>query len=192
MAERPRIVLGIDPGFASTGYAFMAITQDPGRLVPVSFGVIQTKPSAKKHKLLASDDQVRRAREIVRHLANGMKVHQPVAICAESMSYPRFNSQIMVKAAAQLAMCWGFVACIAELADLPVLQVSPQELKLKVCGSRTASKEDVAEAIKKRVPGARRELARIAEGKQEHPIDAMAACIACMDSEMGRMLRTVR
>lgn len=177
------LALGLDPGFACLGYAVVELT---GTTISVkTLGIIRTEKSDKKRKVLASDDNLRRARELVRAfhpIAEGT-----VAICAEAMSFPRNSS-----AAAKVAMCWGVVACLSELMDVPIVQVSPKELKRAVCGNATASKEEVAKALDQRFG---RTFAEELVGKgvapsfHEHPYDALGAVVASLESEVLRMAR---
>jgi crossover junction endodeoxyribonuclease RuvC len=181
-------ILGIDPGFANCGYAVVLLTPD-GALKPMNMGVFNTDKSTAKRNVLASDDNVRRAREISRFLRDLLRngPHGLVrAVCAETMSFPRNAST-----SAKMALCWGVTASLAEEFDLPVLQASPQQLKLAVAGDKSASKEDVKKALEKQF--GRQVLTKLCEettaSKQEHLFDALGAVVACRDSEVLRLVR---
>lgn len=181
-------VLGLDPGFANLGYATVALSAD-GTLQPSNLGVFETDKSTVKRNVLASDDNVRRAREISRFLRDLMTDGPlgPVrAICAETMSFPRSSS-----VAAKMAMCWGVVASLSEELDIPILQATPQGLKLAVCNNKSASKEDIAKALEKRFGKKLMTdlLKETTASKQEHPFDALGAVVACSDSEVLRLAR---
>jgi crossover junction endodeoxyribonuclease RuvC len=172
-------VLGIDPGFASLGYALVRL--HPVRETVMEIGVIHTEKSGAKQNVLAADDNLRRARELF--TAINLHTAWVTAICAESMSFPR-NSQ----AAAKVAMSWGVIAALAELKGFPIVQASPQAIKKVVCGAKNASKEDVQQALRMRygeMPGA----AELTKGSMEHAFDALAAVVCCLDSEVVRMAR---
>lgn len=181
-------VLGIDPGFANCGYAQVALEGD-GTLRPLNMGVFETDKSSAKRNVLASDDNVRRAREIYRFLRVLLRdgsVGPVCAICAETMSFPRSSS-----VAAKMAMCWGVVAALSEEFDIPILQTTPQGLKLAVCGNKSASKEEVQQALEKRF-GEKLLTDLVKEttpSKQEHPFDALGAVVACSSSEVLRLAR---
>lgn len=175
-------VLGLDPGFASTGWALLQL--HPGGETLIDAGVVRTKPSAKKRSVLASEDNVRRGREITCVLAPLVK--QVAVVCAESMSYPRSSS-----AAAKMAMCWGIAIALTEAHDCPIVQASPQQVKKALCGNMSASKEDIQAVIHGRYPALALKLraAGVPEGEWEHPFDAAAAVVTAFGSELVRGLR---
>lgn len=181
-------VFGIDPGFASIGFSVVLLDGSKTE-VPIRMGLLSTAKSNKKSNVLASDDNLRRAREIyvaLKPLLISGEYGPVRAVCAETMSYPRNSS-----AAAKMAMCWGVLAALTEELDIPVLQVTPQDLKKKVCGQPTASKEDIQKALDKRfgksvIDGL---LGKLAAGKHEHPCDALGAVVACLDSDILRAMR---
>lgn len=180
------LILGVDPGFAKIGYTVVRL-QDP--LDPVTMGLIETKQSDKKLKVLSSDDNFRRAREIAEALDRIVKssedIGRIVAICAEAKSFPRNAS-----AAAKVAMTWGVLAAICVRTGIPLLQARPQEIKQKMCGKADASKLEIQEACGK-VFGSK--ILSLVEGIKrsdlEHPYDALAAVVACSDSETLRLVR---
>jgi crossover junction endodeoxyribonuclease RuvC len=180
------LALGIDPGFASLGYALVDVSVS--EVVVGSLGVITTEKSNKKQNVLASSDNLRRARELARLLQP--LVQEAGVICVEAMSFPRNAS-----AAAKVAMSWGVLACLSELSDVPIVQVSPKELKQAVCGDATASKEKVAEALDRRFArsfGAELVGRGVAKSLHEHAYDALGTVVASLSSEVLRALRRSR
>lgn len=179
-------MLGIDPGLANMGYAVLEIGAKSDRVVRM--GVICTEKSDKKVNVLASDDNLRRAREMYSYLwKNVVGAWQISAMCVEAKSFPRNAS-----AAAKTAISWGLIAALSEHLNIPVCQVSPQAQKKCVAGSKSASKEEVQGALdgiygqnNLRSIG----LEGLPKGKLEHPYDALATIHACMSSDMIRMLR---
>jgi crossover junction endodeoxyribonuclease RuvC len=172
-------VLGIDPGFSSLGYAVVQI--HPVRETVLEIGVIHTEKSGAKRNVLAADDNLRRARELFQAL--NPKMAWVRAICAESMSFPRH-----APSAAKVAMSWGVLAALAEFRGLPIVQASPQEVKKAVCGAKSASKEEVQQALQMRY-GSPPGMEEISKGDMEHAFDALAAVVCCLDSEVVRMAR---
>lgn len=179
------LVLGIDPGFSSVGYALVNILPESESLVRV--GVLTTKKSAAKHAVYASDDNFRRSREIYRSLADLVSYRGHVmAICVESMSFPRSSS-----VAAKVAMCWGVLASLSESLGIPLVQISPQDVKKCVCNSRTASKTDVFKALCKRYPDMKPmcDAMKIPNTQLEHPTDALATVVAALGGDVLRLAR---
>lgn len=179
------LLLGIDPGFASLGWALVEVQLDEQRAAQlVAVGVLRTKKAAKKKHALSSDDNVRRARELFAGLSALEQVWRPALLCVEAMSYPRNAS-----AAAKMSIAWGVVAALAELRELTVLQCSPQQLKVAACGAKDASKLDVLAALTRRYPTLILKLADTPRGQWEHPVDALGAVHAALNTNVVKTLR---
>jgi len=203
------LVLGIDPGFASLGFALLELggPRDGSGLVPdlvIKIGVIRTTKTDKKQKVLSADDNTRRCRELARALRALFVIGAPARgagvaalfeagdvvrlVCAEKMSFPRNAS-----AAAKVAMTWGLIMGHVDLHDLPLLQASPQDVKKRVTGNASASKEDIERAmVKKFGRGLYRMLKGVPPGQHEHAFDALASAVACLDSDEARIVRGFR
>jgi len=185
-------VLGIDPGFKNVGYALVRLCRSSEEIVRM--GVIRTDKSSKKQRVLASDDNVRRTREIALELLAQLGVGpgnlsdtMVKGLAAESMSFPRNAS-----AAAKMAMSWGVIGCLAALMDLPLVQSSPQAIKKCLCGTRDASKEEVQASLDARYGGVLRErLGKVPRSLLEHPYDALGSVVAGLDSDTFRMARAL-
>lgn len=190
-------VMGMDPGFSSFGWAVVGM--EPGvatrrfngglhdipGLLTKTCGVIRTKKSAKKLNTKATSDNVERSRFIARELGALLDRWRPVAVCAESFSPPRSSS-----VAAKVALAWGVLVCLCEARDIPIVLLSPQEVKKDLAGKRDASKEEVAQALRGLcLLDDAVHLAGIPKGEHEHPIDAIACVVAGRDSEPLRMAR---
>jgi len=179
------LVLGIDPGFASVGYALVEVRPTDERLVRI--GVIATKKVDAKRAVYAADDNFRRGREIAKALSELVAGNKVLAICAESMSFPRNAS-----AAAKVAMCWGVLAALSESQGIPLVQVSPQEVKKQTCGVTVASKLDVLKAVRTRYPtfDSLCTEAAVTATHLEHPTDAVATVVASLNGDVLRLIRT--
>lgn len=184
-------VLGLDPGFASVGYAVVRITRDSEQ--PVKLGIIRTEKSSGKRNVRASDDNLERAKEIAAELQAIVRQYDVKLICAETMSYPRNAA-----AAAKMAMCWGVLAALAHQHSIPVAQATPQEVKKALCHKKDASKEEVQEAVRRVFtgffseevkPGVPLPLSNIPKSLWEHPCDALATVVACRESEVLLLVR---
>lgn len=175
MEAEHKHLFGNDPGFASFGLVVYDLTIDEF----VDGGVLRTKKDGGKVK--ATEDNLRRARELHGELVASAEPYNVVAICAEAMSYARHAS-----ASHKIGIAWGVVASLG----VPVIQQSPQAIKKHVCGKISATKEQVRQAMLAKHP----ELARF-EPKQktlfEHYYDAAAAVLACLNTEQGRILRNL-
>lgn len=172
------IVLGVDPGFAKCGYAIVDV--QPYKEVVEETGVITTVPSPKKLHILSTDDNVRRLREISCALETQMTEAQ--VVCCEAMSWPRNASSI-----AKIGMVWGVIVSLADSRSIPILQASPQDIKIALCGRKTATKDDVISAIDNRYPDM--PPFRMPKSSWEHQADAVGAVVACLNSQAMMLAR---
>jgi Holliday junction resolvasome RuvABC endonuclease subunit len=188
------ILLGIDPGFSHLGYAALCIAPNGTSLRCDAFGLFETEKSAKKLSVLATEDSLRRARELhealdalIRSLGDDRNVL--VGLAAEAMSWPR-NAAVTGK----MGIAWGVIASLSCAHRLPILQASPQMVKKGVAGSKTVTKDEVAAAVLRMVPSATKAggtlaevAARLPKTKREHPFDALAAALVCRQSQAVQM-----
>lgn len=181
MAHTPHF-LGVDPGLAHFGWGLVDVSGS--KFEVVSAGCIVTEKSDKKRKVLSADDNVRRAQQLARALEriitfSGSSVR---LICAESMSMPRHSSS-----AGKLAMSWGVVAALSAFHGIPLVQASPQEIKIATAGKKSASKEEVQAAVCRELPGAEAVVSKAVSraADLEHPYDALAAVWACRHSQLA-------
>lgn len=173
------VVLGQDPGFLHFGYALAEVSRR--KVVVLDMGLIVTKSSSKKARVLRSDDNARRSKELVRGLAP-LYVRAHVAV-NEAMSFVRSASTM-----AQIGRAFGIKDTFVEVRRLPNCEVSPMQIKMAVCGNRSASKDEIQAALDDRFGYSLsdRHCPHIPAGKLEHPYDALGAIIACLDSDVVR------
>lgn len=187
------LVVGIDPGLAHLGWARVLIRSSSEELV--GLGVFASRKSDKKRNILGADDNVRRARELAKEISKVLglidlgehdkQLAMPRVVCAETMAFLRGAS-----ATAKLHLAWGVLVGRLESNGLPLVQASPQEVKVAACGRRDASKADVLEAMRKRFTRVDRYLNEIhPAGDREHAVDALAVVVACLESEVVRLAR---
>lgn len=181
------IALGVDTGLANLGWALVELTPNGQRLL--GLGVITTTKSDRKRNVLASADNMRRIREQAKQLTEiraGRKTFKDVdVICCESQSWPRSAGS-----SAKIGMSWGIVGTVATLHDLPLVEATPQQIKKRLTGVRSASKDDVKSAMLdwagfKKLPAM---LSEYAKGKHEHAVDACGAVVTCRESDIIRAL----
>lgn len=167
-------VLGIDPGFSSMGWAVAEVRG--GNVNPLHCGVITTEKNTKKTNTRSSEDNILRAKQIHASLEFLFREHGIMLIATETMSWPR-NAGVVAK----MGIAWGVIAAIAGQYRLPVVQAAPMILKRKVTGNGKASKEEMIATISSRYPDLK--LPKNTT-QQEHAVDAVAAILACSDSEL--------
>lgn len=122
------IVLGIDPGLASTGYGVVA--RRGGRLLALDGGVIETSSQ------LSTERRLEQIHARIRHL---LDEHRCEAVALEQLYFGA-----NVRTAFAVGQARGVCMLAAGQHGLPCSSYTPQQIKSAVCGSGRASKDQVA------------------------------------------------
>jgi len=148
------IVLGIDPGLASTGYGVVA--RRAGRLLALAGGVISTSPGPAPERRLADI-----------HAAVGALIdeHEPYAVAMEELYFGQ-----NVQTAFAVGQARGVVLLAAGQRGLPCTGYTPQQVKGAVCGNGRASKDQVGRMVQAL-------LGLQAPPTPDHAADALAVAI---------------
>jgi crossover junction endodeoxyribonuclease RuvC len=154
------IVLGIDPGLASTGYGVVATDRASGgadgRLVALDGGVIRT-PANRPHEA--------RLVEIHGSVAALLDKHGPAAVALEELYFGQ-----NARTAFAVGQARGVVMLAAGQRGIACSSYTPQQVKGAVCGSGRADKDQVARMVKAL-------LGLASEPRSEHMGDALAVAI---------------
>jgi crossover junction endodeoxyribonuclease RuvC len=148
------LVLGIDPGTASTGYGL--VRGSGSRLHAVDHGLIQTRPGVPLE---------RRLTDIHQRIGELLDEHQPEALAIEELYFGA-----NVRTAFAVGQARGVILLAAGQRGVPSGSYTPQQVKAAVCGSGRADKEQVA-----RMAG--RLLGLGATSMPDHTTDALAVAI---------------
>jgi len=148
------VVLGIDPGTASTGYGVVA--RRGGRVVALDGGVIETRAGIPLERRLA---------DIHAALAELIETHHPEAVAVEELYFGR-----NVRTALAVGQARGVALLAAGQHGVPCFSYTPQQIKGAVCGSGRAGKEQV-----QRMVGAL--LSLPAPPESDHAADALAVAL---------------
>ena len=161
MSRTQRIILGIDPGLAHTGWG--VVSQDGPRLACVAYGCVTTRASdGLGARLLKVHDQVG---AVVRRF-------RPSCVGVETVW---FGNNVTAAFATGQARGAALVAC-AE-GGLAVGEFSPSQIKLAVVGTGSAEKEQVQYMVA--------QLLGLPEPPSpDHAADALAAAI-CYSTHEG-------
>lgn len=125
------IVLGIDPGLASTGYG--VVQRDGGRLRALDGGVIETRPQLSLERRLTL---------LHARLTELLGAHACEAVALKSLY---FGSN--AHSAFAVGQARGVCMLVAGQHDLACASYTPQQIKAAVCGSGRAGKEQVARMV---------------------------------------------
>jgi crossover junction endodeoxyribonuclease RuvC len=148
------IVLGIDPGTASTGYGVVA--QRAGRLLALDGGVIETPAGVPLERRLAA---------IHARVVELLDEHAPEAVAVEDL-YFGANAH----SALAVGQARGVVLLAAGQRGLPCGSYTPQQVKGAVCGSGRAEKAQVQQMVQ-------RLLGLPEPPRPDHAADALAVAI---------------
>ena len=148
------IVLGIDPGTASTGYG--VVREAGSRLQVVAEGVIQTRPGIPLERRLTD------IHDRVGELLDG---HQPDALAIEELYFGA-----NVRTAFAVGQARGVILLAAGQRGIAARSYTPQQVKAAVCGTGRAAKEQVARMVA-------RLLGLAAPPSPDHTTDALAVAI---------------
>jgi len=127
------LVLGVDPGTATTGYSLVAEDVE-GNDRLVRFGVIETRA----HEAMAV-----RLRSIHADLSALIRESAPEAMAVEELFFSR-----NVSTALSVGQARGVVLLAAAQAGLPVYEYKPAEVKQALVGYGRASKAQVQEMVR--------------------------------------------
>ncbi len=148
------IVLGIDPGTASTGYG---VVEAVGcALRAVEHGVIQTRPGVALERRLA---------DIHARVGALLDAHEPDALAIEEL-YFGANA----RTAFAVGQARGVMLLAAGQRGLSSHSYTPQQVKAAVCGHGRAGKEQVASMVG-------RLLGLAGAPTPDHAADALAVAI---------------
>jgi crossover junction endodeoxyribonuclease RuvC len=148
------LVLGIDPGTASTGYG---IVRGVGsRLHAIEEGVIETRPGVPLERRLA---------DIHERVGALLDTHQPQAMAIEELYFGA-----NVRTAFAVGQARGVVLLAAGQRGVPTRSYTPQQVKGAVCGNGRAAKDQVGRMVA-------RLLGLAAVPTPDHAADALAVAI---------------
>lgn len=163
MATQRRIILGIDPGLANTGWGVVA--QDGSRLSCVAYGCVSTT---------AERDLSARLLKIHEQIGAVVDRFKPSCVGIETVW---FGQNITAAFGTGQARGSALVACAK--GGLCVGEFTPRQIKLAVVGTGTAEKEQVQYMV--------RHLLRLErDPAPDHAADALAAAICYTTHETGR------
>jgi crossover junction endodeoxyribonuclease RuvC len=148
------LVLGIDPGTASTGFGLVRSTGS--RLTVLGQGVISTRPGTALERRLA-DIHVR--------VGELLDEYQPDAVAVEELYFGA-----NVRTAFAVGQARGVVLLAAGQRHVPSRSYTPQQVKSAVCGHGRADKAQVGNMVG-------RLLGLAAAPTPDHASDALAVAI---------------
>lgn len=160
------LVIGIDPGTATTGYGLVRETREGG-LEAVDYGVVLTPPDMAMPKRLSL---------LYDSLKEVLAQHQPASGAVEKLFFQR-----NVRTAISVGQARGVVLLALARAELPVAEYAPNEIKQAVSGYGGADKQQMQQMV--------RTLLNLDEIPQpDDAADALAVAICHLHSAQARAL----
>jgi crossover junction endodeoxyribonuclease RuvC len=127
------VVIGIDPGTATTGYGLVRETPDGG-LEVVDYGVITTPPGQPMPERLL---------ELYRQLNSILLLHQPQGGAVEKLFFSR-----NVTTALAVGQARGVALLALANAHINVGEYTPMEVKMAVAGYGGAGKQQIQQMVR--------------------------------------------
>jgi crossover junction endodeoxyribonuclease RuvC len=164
------IVLGIDPGTASTGYGVVK-GDGLGLVSLVECGVIRTR---------ARDPLPARLHEIYEGIVELLTRHKPDALSVEDLFYAK-----NVRTTVVLGHARGVVLLAGQQAGVEIHEIPPAEIKKAVVGTGAATKEQVQFMLMR--------LLKLKSVPQpSDAADGVAAALACLMASRAPTLAGIR
>lgn len=186
--KAPQLVMGIDPGFAEMGVVILERAHpdwQPRLLKALTLSTAKATQKERTNLRVTSDDQ-RRYRELWLGLDQVRSQYTPYAVGLEA--YRVFEGR--GGNAWKTAVVYGGIIFWAHSCDLYVAPFLPSDLKKRFCNNKSASKDDVAQALARFIPGLESALDSVAKGRREHIADAAGHAYLVMEevAEHRKML----
>ncbi len=125
--------MGIDPGLAKLGYAFIEINKKGGKLKTIDYGCIVTNSN-----LFAGE----RLKKINNELNKLIKKYKPNVLAVESLYF--FKN---LKTAMPVSQAKGVILFTAAKKKIPVYEFTPLQVKMTVAGYGRAEKKQVQKMV---------------------------------------------
>ncbi len=126
------IICGLDPGTATTGFGI--VKKDRGSFIMLDFGIIATSPK---------DTASRRLEKIFQETSILLKKHSPDLVVIEKLYF--FKN---LKTAMPVAEARGVILLAIEQKKLKIIELTPLEVKMGICGYGRAEKLQVQKMVK--------------------------------------------
>lgn len=128
-----QIVLGVDPGLATTGWG--VVERNSRQLSLRSFGIITTA---------ARQELPDRLRVIRKDLLQIIEEYRPVVLAIEELYFAKFAVSIAATAQAR-----GVILVTAAEAGIPVVEYNPRTVKMAMTGFGSAVKEQMQAMVQR-------------------------------------------
>lgn len=126
------IIMGVDPGTATTGFGVIEKLGSKYNLV--DYGVILTPAKTELHYRLDT---------IFEELTTVLKKHQPDEVVVEELFFAT-----NAKTAISVGQARGVILLAAKKQDIPIAEYTPLEVKMAITGYGKADKKQIQQMVK--------------------------------------------
>ncbi|MBU0671337.1 crossover junction endodeoxyribonuclease RuvC [Patescibacteria group bacterium] len=124
-----KIILGIDPGLATTGWGVIKNSKEKNEQTLIDYGTIDTKPGLEfPARLKSISDQLNKI----------IKKTKPEVIAVEKLFFSK-----NIKTATEVGHARGVILLTAAQNNLPIKEFTPPEIKQSVSGYGGADKQQI-------------------------------------------------
>jgi len=127
------IILGIDPGTATTGYSILSLDGDI--IIPIEFDLIETSKDISPEKRLSF---------IYQELENIIKKYSP-----DLMAIERVFFATNARTAIRVGQAIGVMMLCAASSEVPVFEYAPGTIKKLISGNGRADKKMMQQSLRK-------------------------------------------
>ncbi|MGA2503687.1 MAG: crossover junction endodeoxyribonuclease RuvC [Anaerolineales bacterium] len=127
------LVLGIDPGTATTGYGLVR-RQEDGSLEPLAYGTLRTPAGVEAHQRLSM---------LFHQMNELLLLHRPDSVAVEKLFFQR-----NISTAIAVGQARGVLMLAISEAGLDLAEYTPNEVKQAVAGYGSAGKKQVQEMVR--------------------------------------------
>lgn len=125
------LIMGIDPGTATTGYALLRAKNDKFEII--DFGIIKTEPK---------DENADRLCQICEDIEALVKEYKPDNAAIEELFFAK-----NVKTGIAVAQARGAMIATLTRLKVPIAEYKPVEVKSSICGNGQAEKSQVGRMV---------------------------------------------
>lgn len=133
MKSKPDLCLGIDPGFGRMGYGL--VSQNGHTLEAIEYGCIETRPK---------DDLSKRLQILYTGVRDIINLRKPDFMSIEQLYFGRNTTT-----AGYVWQARGLVLLLASQFELQYYEPKPNQVKMAVCGSGSASKLQIQKMVQR-------------------------------------------
>jgi crossover junction endodeoxyribonuclease RuvC len=129
--NKPKIILGIDPGYGRCGFG--VIVEVKGEYRIVNHGVITTEKGEFPSRLL----------EVANDVEELIKAHKPTILGIEELFFAKNTTTAL-----RVAEVRGAIMMLAQKHGLAIVEVKPNEVKMAMTGYGKADKKQIQDMVK--------------------------------------------